>query len=511
MPGSTQMSAEARPNNNEPVFQGNEARNNLQQSAEWKRVEHRLRTEFGDHGFDHWFSRLELNYIEDSVAYCTVPTRFLKSWIASQFYDRLLRCISAEFTSVKHLTLEMRSAIRAPIQSTSHGMAKASPSPSQAARSVSNVPVVIHRSQQIPAEIKALPSTASSSDLSRSPLDSRFVFETFLTGPSNHLAFAAALSAANASPSAPFAYNPLYFHAAVGLGKTHLLQAIANKAQQLGQRAIYLTAEKFMYGFVAAWRSQSSVAFKEKIRSIDILIVDDIQFLRGDSLQQEFGHTINALIDAGKRVVVAADAPPVSLEGLNDRIKSRLSGGLCVEILAFEESLRRNLLEARIAFIQRAQPDFHVPPAVIDYVVSVIKTNGRDLDGALTRLQAHATFAGVRITVESAETAIKDLLGVRDQKRIKIDDILKLVSSHYNISKADLLSARRTAMVVKPRQIAMYLSKVLTLRSLPEIGRRFGGRDHTTVLHAVRKIESLAKTDATLNDELELLKRILME
>lgn len=495
------MSAEATPQRNEP-------KDNLTMLSEWKRVERRLRTEFGEHGYDHWFARLELNHIEDSVAYCTVPTRFLKSWIASQFYDRLLRCIAAEFTSVKHLTLEMRSAARAPVTASTHAMTKPAAS-SQPVRIPGAAPVLVQR--QPSAESKGLHAAVSSSDLSSSPLDPRFVFETFLTGPSNQLAFAAASSAANASPSAPFAYNPLYFHAAVGLGKTHLLQAIANKAQQLGQRAIYLTAEKFMYGFVAAWRSQSSVAFKEKIRSIDILIVDDIQFLRGDSLQQEFGHTINALIDAGKRVVVAADAPPASLESLNERIKSRLSGGLCVEILPFEESLRRSLLEARIALLQRNQPDFHVPPAVIEYVASAIKTNGRDLDGALTRIQAHATFAGVRITVETAEAAIKDLLGVRDQKRIKIDDILKLVSSHYNISKADLLSARRTAMVVKPRQIAMYLSKVLTLRSLPEIGRRFGGRDHTTVLHAVRKIESLSKTDTTLNDELELLKRILME
>ena len=266
-----------------------------------------------------------------------------------------------------------------------------------------------------------------------------------------------------------------------------------------------------MYGFVSALRAHTAIAYKERLRSIDKLIIDDVQFLRGKSIPQEFCHTLNALIDAGKQVVIAADRPPSELESLDERVRSRLSGGLCVEMKSFDEPLRLKVVEARVQAARVLQPNFDVPSAVVRYIANVIQTNGRDLDGAVNRLIAHATLTGVPLSVETAEQAIRDLIRVRDPKRVKIEDIQKLVASHYSISRPDILSSRRTATVVRPRQIAMYLSKVLTLRSLPEIGRRFGGRDHTTVLHAVRKIETLSKTDGTLSEELELLKRMLTE
>jgi chromosomal replication initiator protein len=274
---------------------------------------------------------------------------------------------------------------------------------------------------------------------------------------------------------------------------------------------IYLTAERFMYGFVAALKAHTAIAFKEKLRAIDILIIDDVQFLQGKSIQHEFCHTLNALIDAQRQIVIAADRPPADLESLEERIRSRLAGGLCVEMGALDEGLRIQILETRIKAAKIAHPNFEVPASVIAYVASVIQSNGRDLDGAVNRLLAHASLNGSRLSVETAEAAIRDLVRTKDPKRVKIEDIQKLVASHFNVSRADILSSRRTANVVRPRQIAMYLSKVLTLRSLPEIGRRFGGRDHTTVLHAVRKIETLTTNDGNFLEEIELLKRILLD
>jgi chromosomal replication initiator protein len=289
------------------------------------------------------------------------------------------------------------------------------------------------------------------------------------------------------------------------------LQAIAHEAGANARRVIYLTAEKFMYGFVAALKAQTAIAFKEKLRGIDVLVIDDVQFLQGKSIQQEFCHTLNALIDAGRQIVIAADRPPGDLESLDERVRSRLAGGLCVDMGGLDEALRIQIVEARIAATREMQPQFAVPPLVVSYVANAIQTNGRDLEGAVNRLLAHSTLTGTPLTVETAEAAIRDLIRTREPKRVKIEDIQKLVASHYNVSRADILSSRRTANVVRPRQIAMYLAKALTLRSLPEIGRRFGGRDHTTVLHAVRKIEDLAGRDGALLDEIDLLKRMLLE
>ena len=347
--------------------------------------------------------------------------------------------------------------------------------------------------------------------LAGSPLDRRMTFATFLVGRSNQLAHASALRLAKSAPGEPLLYNPLYIHASVGLGKTHLIQAVANEAADQGRRVIYLTAEKFMYGFVAALKAQTAIAFKERLRAIDVLVIDDVQFLQGKSIQQEFCHTLNALIDAGRQIVIAADRPPADLESLEERVRSRLAGGLCVEMGALDEQLRIKILETRIAVARLSQPSFDVPAPVVAFVARSIQTNGRDLDGAVNRLLAHAMLSGVPLTIETSEAAIRDLVRTREPKRVKIEDIQKLVATHYNVSRADILSSRRTATVVRPRQIAMYLSKVLTLRSLPEIGRRFGGRDHTTVLHAVRKIEGLTLKDGMLSEEIELLKRMLTD
>ena len=475
------------------------------QSAAWSRVCQRLRAEFGEDVYTSWFARLELDRVSQGLAHCSVPTKFLKSWIQSHYNDRLAPVISTELPEVRGVVIEVRAVGRRPtLRAATHPVSTGPASASDSAASKTGP-------TQSDGTAFTRVSQVEESGLIGAPLDRRFTFDAFLVGDSNRLAHAAALRIGTAGAGEPAQYNPLYIHAGVGLGKTHLIQAIAQTAIGSGQRTIYLTAERFMYGFVSALRAHTAIAYKERLRAIDKLIIDDVQFLRGKSIPQEFCHTLNALIDAGKQVVIAADRPPSELESLDERVRSRLSGGLCVEMKPFDEQLRIKVVEARVEAAKALQPGFDVPAIVIRYIASAIQTNGRDLDGAVNRLIAHATLTGIPLTVETAEQAIRDLIRVREPKRVKIEDIQKLVASHYSISRPDILSSRRTATVVRPRQIAMYLSKVLTLRSLPEIGRRFGGRDHTTVLHAVRKIETLAKSDGTLSEEIELLKRMLTE
>jgi len=481
--------------------------------SKWDRVRHRLRSDLGDAVYNSWFTRLELERIDGGALHLTVPTKFLKSWMQSHYAPRIRARVASEFSKVERVVIDVRSPVRklrSREDGADHGTPCAPHFVERATAPLAPAPEMTHEAAGRRAA-RAAASRHESDPFVGSPLDRRLCFSTFLVGPSNQLAYAAACRVAEARSGDIPLFNPLYAHAAVGLGKTHLLQALAHASNDNRRHTIYLTAERFMSGFVSSLTAQTSLAFKEKLRGIDMLIIDDVQFLQGKSIQQEFCHTLNALIDAGRQVVVAADRPPSELDTLDERVLSRLKGGLCVDIGPLDEALRIKLLTARIAAAREAQPTFNVPPEVISCVARMIVTNGRDLEGAVNRLLAHATLTGAPLTVETAEAAIRDLVRAQDPRRVKIDDIQKLVASHYNISRADILSSRRTANVVRPRQIAMYLSKVLTLRSLPEIGRRFGGRDHTTVLHAVRKIEELAAKDKGLAEVIDLLKRILSE
>ena len=473
----------------------------------WSNACRRLRAELGEAVFGAWFARIDLDRVVDDTAYLTVPTNFLKTWIQSHYLDRILVALGAEASSIKRVIVALRSSSRPPSTKTSG-------SPELLAEAADARPPSGHsaRLTHLPrtADAQQPPSPAGDALVS-SPLDRRLTFASFVVGRSNQLAHAAARRVASSGSGDAVLYSPLYIHAAVGLGKTHLLQATAHAVTDTGRRVIYLTAERFMYGFVASLKAQTSIVFKEKLRAIDVLIIDDVQFLQGKSIQTEFCHTLNALIDDGRQVIVAADRPPADLEALDERVRSRLAGGLCVEMEALDEALRLKIIETRVAVAQALQPWFELSPAVTTFVARTIISNGRDLDGAVNRLMAHATLNGYPHSIESAEAAIRDLVRTREPKRVKIEDIQKLVANHYNVSRADILSSRRTATVVRPRQIAMYLSKALTPRSLPEIGRRFGGRDHTTVLHAVRKIEALCGKESALAEELELLKRLLQD
>ena len=468
----------------------------------WSKVQQRLKAEVGDDIYSSWFARMDLEALDGGTVRMSVPTRFLKSWIQSHYAERVLACWQAEANTVGRIELIVRSAMRA------SNVTK--PKAEHDAGSAVGVRPANGNGHSGRPLLAGDPGVHEA--LGGSPLDPRLTFDSFVIGRSNTLAHAAAKQVAAAKRGDAVMFNPLYIHAGVGLGKTHLLQAITWAGNAAGERKVlYLTAEKFMYGFVSALRTQTALAFKEALRGIGVLVIDDLQFLQGKSTQAEFCHTLNALIDAGRQVVIASDRPPSDLESLDDRVRSRLAGGLVVEMGALGEELRFEILKARVLAARTHHPSFDVPAPVLGYIAKTVTHNGRDLEGALNRLLAHNKLTGHAVTLEMAEREVRDLIRPQEPKRVKIEDIQRVVARQYNVSRADLLSSRRTANVVRPRQVAMYLAKTLTLRSLPEIGRRFGGRDHTTVLHAVRKIEGLVGNDTMLADEIEVLKRQLQE
>jgi chromosomal replication initiator protein len=470
---------------------------------QWLRVRERLKVELGDDVFNSWFGRVEFVEADAKSVYLSVPTRFLKSWINAHYGEKLLALWDAERKDTVRVELTVRSAVRA----------RPSSRADQGDAPVTLVAVQANPTTAAPQRRPLDADAGVAGGIVGSPVDPRFTFGTFCEGAANRVAFAAAKAVVESMAGRSTPYNPLYIHAGVGRGKTHLLHAITRAARtaQPGRNIVYLTAEHFMFRFVAALRSHSAIPFKESLREIDLLLIDDMQFLQGKSVQQEFCHMLNQLIDGARQVVVAADRPPAELETLDERVRSRLRGGVAFEIGAPDAQLRRDILRARYIIAVSQNPGLDIPEPILEYVAQSVVSNGRDLEGALNRLVAQWQFTRQPVTLVSAEVTLRDLVGAREPRRVRIEDIQRVVARHYNVSKADLLSSRRTRTIVRPRQIAMYLAKVLTPRSLPEIGRRFGGRDHTTVLHAVRKIEGMIDGDMTLAEEIELLKRMIDE
>lgn len=461
----------------------------------WPIVRTTLRTQFGEDIFSSWFARLELDSLSGSTLRLSVPTRFLKSWLQSHYMDKLVECCAGQYPGVTAIDIRVRR-------------------PQAAAEAPSAAELPAESRPAAPASAPRAPEpVALAAGLPASPLDPRFTFESFVVGTSNRLVHAAATEVAQVTVQGPLRYNPLYIHSSVGLGKTHLLNAIAWRVRQLdpNRRILYLTAENFMTKFVNALRNKDAVTFKENLRGIDILLIDDMEFLHGPTLQQEFCHALNSLIDGGRQVVVAADRAPAQLERLDTRMRSRLAGGLVAEIGAMEVDLRRRILHRRACEEAARDSGFAIPDQVIDLLAERLSEGGRELEGAINRLRAAYLLAGQHITVEAAEHIVRDLMQGGEPRRVKIDDIVRTITKHYGVNRSDLLSSRRNRSIVRPRQIGMYLAKMLTSRSLPEIGRRFGNRDHTTVLHAIRKIEQLMQTDRRLKEDIELLRRLIRE
>ena len=446
-------------------------------SAQWTRIRGRLRAEYGEAAYRSWLKPLTLCGYSESRIKLLAPTRFMRDWVESQYGARLARLWKAELDEVEGVDIILDSGAPASV----------------------NAPIA---TQQNEAATVAGAGGGSGNDVGAA-LDPRFTFANFIVGKPNELAFAAARRVAEAD-SVPF--NPLFLYGGVGLGKTHLMHAIAWHLREVrpDRRVIYLSAEKFMYHFIRAVRYKDTMAFKEQFRTVDVLMIDDVQFIAGkENTQDEFFHTFNALVDQNHQVIISADKSPNDLEGMEERMKSRLGWGLVADIHPTTYELRLGILGAKAD-----QLDVPIPQKVLEFLAHKITSNVRELEGALNRIGAYAKLVGRPVTLENTQDALHDILRAND-RRVTIEEIQKRVAEHYNIRLSEMYSARRARAVARPRQVAMYLAKQLTARSLPEIGRKFGGRDHTTVMHAVRKVDELRSEDRSFAEDVELLRRML--
>jgi len=472
----------------------------------WKRITKQLQTQLGTEVYNTWCGRLKFCAAEGGVVYLTVPTRFLKNWIASKYKDQILELWQKEDNSILRVDVVIRKPIIPSLaneenKATDGGKAKNA----SAASGQMSVPLRITDGHN---NHRPLDQTTG---FSGSPLDHKHTFDTFIQGNSNRVVYAAATCIADDINASQF--NPLIIHAGVGLGKTHVLQAIAGRARARNSKSkvLYLTAEYFMWRFASAIRDKTALTLKESLRDIDLLLIDDLQFLQGKAIQAEFCHLLNDLIDSARQVVVAADRPPTELESLDERVRSRLKGGVMLEIGMPDYEMRKQILNTRYERAKLDQPGLEIPEDILHYVARQVTSSGRDVEGAFNQLLIQHQFSESNMSLEELDKLLAHLVKSGDNKRVRIEDIQRIVARQFNVSRNDLLSNRRTRVIVRPRQIAMYLAKVMTPRSLPEIGRRFGGRDHTTVLHAVRKIEHLTSEDQKLSHEIELLKRLILE
>jgi len=444
----------------------------------WASVQSRLRKDLGADAFKNWIEPLIYEGVSGDVVTLLAPTGFLGNWV-SRNYSEKIQAVFGEF-GVNIARLEFSTgAVK-----TSFPANKAEAQPLSSMRATGS---------------KALPG---------SPLDARFTFDNFVVGKPNELAHAAAR---RMSEGGPVTFNPLFLYGGVGLGKTHLMHAIAWGVKQRNPHAkvLYLSAEQFMYRFVQALRFKDTMSFKELFRSVDLLMVDDVQFIAGkESTQDEFFHTFNALVDQNKQIVISADRAPGEIDGLEERIKSRLQWGLVVDLHPTDYELRLGILQTKAEMQAKFYPEVKIVNGVMEFLAHRISTNVRVLEGALTRLYAFASLVGREVTMDVTQECLADILRASDRK-VTVDEIIRKVADHYNIRLTDILSPKRARAVARPRQVGMFLAKTLTSKSLPEIGRQFGGRDHTTVIHAVKKIEELRSVDNQIAEDVELLRRML--
>ncbi len=447
----------------------------------WERILGRLREQVGDNAYRSFFQSLRVEEIGDDKVVLASPTRFLRDWLATHYLDRLVGAWRLENPDILQVSLIVDPSV------TAQPRVEAKPADAPPPAAEANV--------------------IEMNDVS-APLDPRFTFDNFVVGKPNELAHAAARRVADACAGQPHSvpFNPLFLYGGVGLGKTHLMHAIAwhVRMNAPSRKVIYLSAEKFMYQFIKALRFRSTIDFKEQFRSVDLLMIDDVQFISGkESTQEEFFHTFNALVDQNRQIVISADKSPSDLEGMEERMRSRLGWGLVADIHPTTYELRLGILQSKAE-----ETGLELPQKVMEFLAHKIVSNVRELEGALNRITAQMQLSRTVITLEGAQELLHDLLRA-NERRVTIDEIQKRVAEHFNIKMAEMTSARRARVVARPRQVAMYLAKQLTSRSLPEIGRKFGGRDHTTVIHGVRKIEELLLSDRALAEDVELLRRML--
>jgi len=447
------------------------------QETIWSKVKIKLQEVYGEEEYSNWLKLLSLHSVRNNIVIFNAATKFMCDWINSHYGKKILslwREFDKLITDISIVVCENK---------------------------ISTETTTNKELQKDNSEL----NKNTKSDLYNN-LDPRFTFKDFIVGKPNELAFSACRRIAESTNIPTTGFNPLFLYGGVGLGKTHLMHAIAWEKKKINPdlKILYLSAEKFMYEFIKALRFKNTIAFKDQFRSVDVLMIDDVQFIIGkESTQEEFFHTFNALVDQNRQIVVSADKSPSDLEGLEERLRSRLGWGLVADIHPTTYELRLSIIEAKLE-----KYNINLSKDVAEFLAHKITSSVRELEGALTRLTAHVTLVGREVDIEIAQDLLQDLLRASD-RRTTIDQIQKKVSEHFNLKISDMHSARRSRIIARPRQIAMYLSKNLTTRSLPEIGRKFGGRDHTTVIHAIKKVEELKKNDSNLSEDIEILTRSL--
>ena len=439
----------------------------------WPKITSELKKSLDKDTFQNWIKPIYFESLIDTSLTLSVPTRFLRDWIIKNYASVIKKAYMDQGHSIDKLAILVKENNNRIIPGT-----------------------------EVIYEDKDDDEDTYYDDIS-APLDPKFTFDNFIVGKPNELAYAAAQRVAQ---SEVVSFNPLFLYGGVGLGKTHLMHAVAwnIKKRNPKKNVVYLTAEKFMYQFIKALRFKNIMSFKEQFRSVDVLMIDDVQFIIGkDNTQEEFFHTFNTLIDKKRQIIISADKSPADLDGLEDRLKSRLGWGLVADIHPLTYELRLGILQAKAE-----QKSLNLKQEVMEFLANKITNNVREMEGALNRLAVHASIQDSVISVDLVKDVLKDLLRTNSRK-ITIDEIQKKVVEHYNIKLSDMHSPRRSRSVARPRQVAMYLAKSITTRSLPEIGRKFGGRDHTTVIHAIKTIEEIMVNDPNLAEDIELLTRIL--
>ena len=442
----------------------------------WTKLKISLKKSVGENSFNNWLSPINFSHVEEDMAVLTVPTNFLGNYVSQNFGELITAQISSKNNKISRIRFE--------VDTSSNSLGVSQPS------------AVTHT------------NISKDNELTGAQLDKRFTFDAFVVGKPNELAHAAARRVAEGGI---VSFNPLFLYGGVGLGKTHLMHAIAWELQNRRPdlNVLYLSAEQFMYRFVQALRERKMMDFKQLFRSVDVLMVYDVQFIAGKgSTQEEFFHTFNALVDQNKQIIISGDRAPGEIKDLEDRIKSRLQSGLVVDLHPTDYELRLGILQSKVERQKQQYPELSIDNNVLEFLALRISTNVRVLEGALTRLFAFASLIGRHITLEVAQDCLADVLRASERK-ITVEEIQRKVSEHYNIRLSDMIGPKRLRTYARPRQIAMFLSKQLTSRSLPEIGRRFGGRDHTTVMHGVRRIEELRTQDGQIAEDLEMLRRAL--
>ena len=465
-------------------------KNNLQNNStieekklDWNIVQNVMKDKFGSDIFDSWLKKIELIDEYKNYVLISVSTRFIRDWITSRYLDQILQIVKSfkkDIVRIEFLVEDKKNL--------------ANKNNSQDKQNLKN------------NEINNNISFIKDSYLQYNRIDPNKNFNNFITGQSNKLAFEASKKVSQEIAH----YNPLYLYGGVGMGKTHLLNAIGLELKDKN-KVMFISAERFMYQFVKSIKSNDMVKFKEYFRNTDILLIDDIQFMNGkEAMQEEFFHTFNALFDKGSQIIVSADRPPNKLSRIQDRIKSRFSGGLVVDIQNPDYELRSKIIKSKTEELKLFYSNqVHINEEIQKFISTEVRTSIRELVGALNRIVSFSRIYNKIPNLSEVRVILKDLLNLSENK-VTIDTIQTIVCKFFKISKNEMLSPRRSRYLVRPRQTAIYLAKMLTSKSLPEIGRSFSNRDHTTVIHSVKTIERLRKEDSELNINIDSLKNKIL-